>query len=125
MYIFQGNDNWKEIDGNNKNRDLVAGPGWLLTRYPSGKTWKWHKDTEKWEALSGDEKSNVTQLVSSQVSNHHVYRLFKDGSIQKYLARRSLWHECYSSNEKNTYISVDKENLYRVTEKHEGYVDKH
>ncbi|KAL2690159.1 hypothetical protein Neosp_004227 [[Neocosmospora] mangrovei] len=125
VYIYDGSNSWKKIDGNNKNRDLVAGPDWLLTRYPNGKTWKWDKSKDKWEALSGDEDGKVVQLVASATRTEHIYRLFDDGTVQCYNPRRKEWYKnpSYHNDGKNTWIAVDDKHLYRVTDHNEGFVD--
>ncbi|KAI1500825.1 hypothetical protein F5X99DRAFT_385099 [Biscogniauxia marginata] len=122
VYIYNGNDDWTKIDGNNYNRDLVAGPGWLMTRYPNGKTWKWHRDNDSWEALSGSEGDRVAQLVAS--SRSHVYRLFNDGKIQAHRGGQE-WTWVFDGQSRTTYISVDDQYLYQVTADHKAYMHRH
>ncbi|KAL6247431.1 hypothetical protein RBB50_005777, partial [Rhinocladiella similis] len=120
--VFGGKNKWTQIDGDNHNRDLVAGPGWLLTRYPNGQTWKWDEHKKTWEALSDDEGGKVTQLVASAFL--HIYRLFDDGNIQRHNAGKT-WNWLHESNESATYISVDNEHLFWFTQEHKGYMAAH
>lgn len=123
VHLYQGNKEWKKIDGNNHSRDLVAGPDGLLTRYPNGQTWYWHKKDDKWEALS-ETHGAVKQLTAAAVPGWRIYRLLDDGTIETPSGGKN-WRSLTALGKANNYISVDDDYLYRVTSESRGYMQRH